>query len=197
MTRIPYLDQNNGLDDSAAEVFEHINESRGNVIGVFALLLNSPPVAKLTADLGGYLRFDSILNQTVKELVILTTLSENYCQFEWAFHEGFALEAGISPQVVDVIKYRQELSSEPEVSPIETKIISFVRELVNNKRITDSTYQALEQEFSTQELTEITSLTGYYCMVACQLNAFALAAPAGKPHLPEPAVASDAATETK
>ncbi|WP_158262679.1 carboxymuconolactone decarboxylase family protein [Photobacterium sanctipauli] len=188
MTRIPYLDQNTDLEPDAAETFEHIKESRGNVIGIFALQLNSPPVARLTADLGGYLRFDSILPPIVKELVILTTLSENYCQFEWAFHEGFAIEAGISPQVVDVIKYRRPIHSEPEVSEQEAMLITFVREVVNNKRVKNSVYQALKQAFNTQEITEIAALTGYYCMVACQLNVFELGAPEGMPHLQEPSL---------
>lgn len=188
MTRIPYLDSKEGLTPEAADVFEHIEQSRGNVIGVFALLLNSPDVARQVADLGGYLRFDSILPAQLKELIIITTLSENSCQFEWSFHEGFALQAGISPQNVEAIKYKNDVHGNPEIKPEDAEIITYVRDLIIKKRVSDDVFAPIQKRFNTQEITEITALIGYYCMVACQLNAYQLDAPPGKPSLPEPKV---------
>ena len=200
MTRIPYIDNAAGLDGESLHVYEDIKASRGKVIGVFSLLLNSPRVAKLVADLGGYLRFDSPLNTRLKELIIITTLSENSCQFEWSFHEGFALTSGISPQLVEAIKYKKTLNFENkntscgiELADYDVLLITYIRELINNKRVSDACFNQFKQQFSTQEITEITSLIGYYCMVACQLNAYELPAEAGKPSLPEPFVNNELA----
>ena len=202
MTRIPYLDSNEHLTGEALQVFEHIKASRGNVIGVFSLLLNSPPVAKLVADLGAYLRFDSILPSRLKELVILVTLSENSCQFEWSFHEGFALDNDISQRTIEVIKFKKPLyiNTEPtfacsELSALDANLITYIRELVNNKRVSQTCFEQLKQSVNTQELTEITALVGYYSMVACQLNAYELQAEVGKPCLPEPELPPAAVTE--
>ncbi|WDE07459.1 carboxymuconolactone decarboxylase family protein [Thalassomonas viridans] len=193
MTRIPYLDNEIGLDGEALQVSEYIKASRGNVIGVFALLLNSPKVAKLVADLGAYLRFDSILPQRLKELVILTTLSEHSCQFEWSYHQEYALQADISVHTMEVIKFKKPLykNGQPTrehngLASGDGEIITYVRELINNKRVSDKSFNRLRQAYSTEQITEITTLIGYYAMVACQLNAYELPAAPGKPSLPEP-----------
>ncbi|WDD97176.1 carboxymuconolactone decarboxylase family protein [Thalassomonas actiniarum] len=195
MTRIPYLDNEIGLSGEALQVSEYIKASRGNVIGVFALLLNSPKVAKLVADLGAYLRFDSILPQRLKELTIITTLSENACQFEWSFHQEFALQADISVHTMEVIKYKKPLykNGRPTednhgLASGDGDLITYVRELSNNKRVSDKCFNKLRQAYSTEQITEITALIGYYTMVACQLNAYELPAAPGKPSLPEPQV---------
>ena len=202
MTRVPYLDNDVDLNGEALAVFEHIKASRGNVIGVFALLLNSPPVAKLVADLGAYLRFDSILSPRLKELVILVTLSENSCQFEWSFHEGFALDNDISQQIIEIIKFKKPLfiNEQPttigtELSAADISLIRYIRELINNKRVSQACFDELKNNINTQQLTEITALIGYYSMVSCQLNAYQLPAEAGKPSLPEPVFISAAVVE--
>ena len=200
MTRIPYLDSETGLNGKALQVSEYIKASRGKVIGVFALLLNSPQVAKLVADLGAYLRFDSILPQRLKELIILTTLSENACQFEWSYHQEFALQANISVATMEMIKFRKplftvdsfgnELTTSANTGLVsgDSEIISYVRQLINNKRVNQRCFNQLRQAYNTAQITEITALIGYYTMVACQLNAYELPPAAGKPALPEPNV---------
>lgn len=193
MTRMPYLDSEVGLSGETLQVFEYIKASRGNVIGVFSLLLNSPQVAKKVADVGAYLRFDSILPQRLKELVIITTLSENSCQFEWSFHQDFALKADISTQTMEVIKFKKPflINGEPseifaQVTPADRELITYIRELINYKRVSDSSFNKVKADYSTEQITEITALIGYYCMVACQLNAYELSPVPGKPSLPEP-----------
>ena len=193
MTRIPYLDNTAGLGEEALQVFDDIKASRGNVIGVFALLLNSPPVAKLVADVGAYLRFDSILSQRLKELIILTTLSETSCQFEWSFHEGFGLAADIPVSTIDILKFKKLLIVDGQPTPEYTAlpaedaaIIIYTRELINKKRVREHNYNNIRDIYNTQEITEITALIGYYSLVACQLNAYELPAAEGQPSLPEP-----------
>ncbi|WDE09952.1 carboxymuconolactone decarboxylase family protein [Thalassomonas haliotis] len=193
MTRIPYLDNEIGLSGEALQVSEYIKAGRGKVIGVFALLLNSPKVAKLVADLGGYLRYDSILPQRLKELIIITTLSENSCQFEWSFHQEFALQADISVHTMEVIKLKKPLyknglatGDNSGLASGDGDIITYVRELTNNKRVSDKCFNKLRQAYSTEQITEITALIGYYTMVACQLNAYEMPPAPGKPSLPEP-----------
>ncbi|KDM90496.1 carboxymuconolactone decarboxylase family protein [Photobacterium galatheae] len=190
MARLPYLDDSAELSDETLAAYEHIAASRGHVSGVFALLLNSPKAAELVADLGGFLRFDSCLKPAVKELVILTALSENACQFEWGFHEKFAQQAGISPQAIEVIRNRRLPDKEPEISPMERDLVAYVRQLLVCKRVSDVLFEALKTRFNVQELTEITLTAGYYAMVASLLNAGNIQAAPGNPTLPEPDASS-------
>ncbi|UTM56766.1 carboxymuconolactone decarboxylase family protein [Photobacterium sp. CCB-ST2H9] len=186
MTRLPYLDDSAGLSAETLAAYEHIAASRGHVSGVFALLLNSPKAAELVADLGAFLRFDSCLNPGVKELVILTALSENACQFEWGFHEKFARKAGVSPQVIEMIRNRRLPDNEPEVSQNERDLVTYVRHLLVRKRVSDALFGGIQARFSAQEITEITLTAGYYAMVASLLNIGNIQAAPGNPTLPEP-----------
>ncbi|WP_163832894.1 carboxymuconolactone decarboxylase family protein [Spartinivicinus ruber] len=185
MTRISYIDKPTDLSGEQKEAYDYINQSRKKVVGIFSFLLNSPSIAKLTADLGAYLRFDSILPANIKELVTLVTLSENYCQFEWSGHEGYALKAGVSQYTIDIIKHKHALTN---LNPKEQTIIRYGRELINNKRVSSTVFSELKKLFNDVEITEITTLIGYYSMVACSLNAFELGPQPGKPALSEPTI---------
>ena len=183
MTRVAYRTTDEDLNEEERKVFDEIKESRGHVVGVFSVILNSPRVAQLTGQLGAYMRFNTILSPLVKELVTTTTLSENSCQFEWGFHEGFSAKAGVDAATLEAIKFKKPLDGLPEVN---AELIRYGRELIRKKRVSAPTFAALKDRYNPQELTEITALFGYYCMVACSLNAFEVDPPQGQPVLPEP-----------
>ena len=183
MTRVPYHDDPDGLSDWQLNVFNHIKDSRGSVIGVFAALLESPKVAELVADYGKYMRFDSILSDTVRELTICVALSEFSAQFEWGYHEEAAAKLGVSAAAIDAVKFKKDIAALPEE---EREIVQFGRELIRDKRISPATYAAVESRYSTIEVTEITVLFAYYACVCCVLNAFEVPPTPGKATLPEP-----------
>lgn len=188
MSRLPLHTTDEGLEGEALEVFRAIEKSRGFVLGVFAALMNSPKVAQLVADLGGYMRFGSVLPGEVRELTILAALRECDCQFEWSFHEGFALKAGISQATIDVVKYGRDLATVPQG---DAEIIQCVRELLRLRRISDPTLEALRTRYDTQTVTELIALIGYYAMASCVLNAFEVPAQPGAVVLPERPLASE------
>jgi len=181
MTRVPSHTTPDGLDPEALNVFEHIRKSRGNVIGSFAVLLASPPVAKLIADLGAYMRFESVLAPKVRELAIASALRECDAQFEWGPHEGFAEKAGVSPEAIDAIKHRRSLDG---LAPDESSIIAYARELLTDHKVSDTTYASVAGMLDTREVTELTGLLGYYAMVSAVLNAFEVPALPDMPLLP-------------
>src|ERR1700682_2403215 len=67
-----------------------------SVLGPFSVMLRSPEVMLRAKAMGDYLRFRNVLEKRVTELVILVTARAWTQQFEWAYHYGFALEAGLS-----------------------------------------------------------------------------------------------------
>ena len=64
--------------------------------GPFAVMLRSPEVMLRAKAMGDYLRFRNVLPKRVSEMVILITAREWTQQYEWAYHYGFALEAGLA-----------------------------------------------------------------------------------------------------
>lgn len=182
MTRLPVHTTSDGLEGEALAVFDEIQKSRGMVVGGLAALLNSPQVARLVSDLGGFLRFESVLPAPVRELTILAALRANDCRFEWSFHERFAREAGVDDATIDAVKYGRDLADVPAEY---REVIQGVRELMGRHELSAATRAALEARFDDKTLTELIALTGYYALMSCVLNAFEIPGPPGAPELPE------------
>src|ERR1700741_5508402 len=71
--------------------------------GPFAVMLRSPEVMLRAKAMGDYLRFCNVLPKRVSEMVILITAREWTQQYEWSYHYGFALEAGLAKPIIDAI----------------------------------------------------------------------------------------------
>ena len=65
-----------------------------------------------------YLRHEAGLGGRVRELAILTTARELDSQFEWAAHEPEAIREGISREIIEIIKHREETSGLDEADGI-------------------------------------------------------------------------------
>lgn len=71
--RIPFIDTREQLPPEQRGHYERIAGSRGDIIGPFDALLNSPALADRVGRLGAYIRFESSLSETERELTIVTT----------------------------------------------------------------------------------------------------------------------------
>ena len=83
---------------------EEFAAGRGySVRGPFAVMLRSPEVMLRAKAMGDYLRFRNVLPKRVSEMVILITAREWTQQYEWAYHYGIALEAGLAKTIIEAI----------------------------------------------------------------------------------------------
>jgi 4-carboxymuconolactone decarboxylase len=180
MPRIPEITERNALPEDQRPIFDAIAESRGRVGFPFSLLLHSPELAGRIAHLGAYLRFESSLEPVLREIAILTSARESDCNFEWAAHVRIGGQAGVREEVIEVIRERAPVDGLPEEEQI---IIRYGRELLGKNRVSDETFQAAKERFGEPALVELTSLLGYYRMIACALNAFDAQPPGGASRL--------------
>src|SRR5712692_4720026 len=98
MPRIPAISGPEELASEDRAIWNAIEGSRGRVRGPFAMLLHSPELAGRVSHLGAYVRFEGVLDQRTKEVVVLGTARELSCAFEWGAHGGeLAQQAGVSP----------------------------------------------------------------------------------------------------
>lgn len=167
MSRVPLITSKVELPSDMGHVFEAILESRGSVSGPFSILLNSPEMAGHVARLGAYIRFESTLPSSDRELVILTTARELDCDYIWATHEPLAREAKVRLKTIEVVAQGRQLN---QLEASEATIIEYGRELLRWHRISDRTFQALRERFSDQEIVELACTVGYYALLASILN---------------------------
>jgi 4-carboxymuconolactone decarboxylase len=131
--------------------------------------LHSPRLAALQDDLNVYLRFQTGLDPSIRELAILTTAREMDSEFEWAAHIPHALKDGLSPEIIDIVKYGKKLTGLPEM---EAVVIQLTRQLVTLRKVSSETYAHAFKIFGSKLLVDLVSLIGLYVMTGLQLFAF-------------------------
>jgi 4-carboxymuconolactone decarboxylase len=183
MTRIPLITRAEELAPAHRDVWLRIAKSRGSVVGPFAALLHSPVLADRTAELGAYIRFDSGLSATDRELVILSVARVFDCQFEWAYHVREARKAGVSAQAIAAIRERRVPAG---LTAEEAEIVRYVSQLLVTHRTDEQSVAALRARLGVQGVVELTATIGYYAMLACTLNAFDVRPEAGEEELDVP-----------
>jgi 4-carboxymuconolactone decarboxylase len=172
MARIATIEKKEDLSPEHQPIYEAIAQSRGVVGGPFLALLHSPELAGRTALLGSFVRFESSLDPKVIELAALVSARELQCKHEWAAHVNHAQRAGIS---LDTIRAVHQSKDAEHFSFEDAQIVSFVREMLREHRVSETTFQALYGRLGERGLVELTATIGYYAMLACSLNTFDIA----------------------
>jgi 4-carboxymuconolactone decarboxylase len=134
MPRIPLIARVDEIPLAHRDVWMRIAKSRGSVVGPFAALLHSPVLADRTSELGAYIRFDSGLSATDRELVILSVARVFDCHFEWAYHVREARKAGLSAEAIAAIRERRARAG---LTDDEADIVRYVSQLLVTHRTDD------------------------------------------------------------
>ena len=169
MARIATIDKKEDLAAEHQRVYDAIAQSRGVVGGPWLALLHSPELAQRTMHLGSYVRFESTLDHKLIEFTALVAARELECKHEWAAHVAHGQEAGIALETIRAVhqkKGAENFSSE------DAQIVSLVREMIHNHRVSEPTFQAIYARFGEKGMVELTATIGYYAMIACTLNTF-------------------------
>lgn len=153
--------------------------------------MHSPRMAEHVLPLYMYLRFggDSgdgmYFSVRLTELAILVAAREINSQYQWTSHEPTALQVGLEPEIIDVVKYRKSLEGLGEK---EALIIRFGRELFGNRRVSSETFARAIEVFGTPAVTDLAALMAFYEFLFLSSNAtFDIQMPPGQqPLLPIP-----------
>ena len=182
MARLPNLTKDQ-LKPEDLQFYESIADSRGSVRGPYGVLLHSPDLAARVAHTGTYVRFNFDLSEALKETIIITAAREIRSQYEFGAHARLARQAGVSDATIKAIA---DGTAPSGLSGDEEMLVRYVKELVQNHKISDSTFNAVRDKFGTQRTVEITGLIGHYLLVGQILLAFEVELPEGmSPEIPE------------
>ena len=169
MARIATIDKKEDLKPEDQKIFDAIAQSRGAVGGPWRALLHSPEMANRTMHLGSYVRFESSLDHKVIEFAALVAARELDCKHEWAAHVNHAQQAGISLDTIRAVYRKQGVET---FSSEDAALVSFVREMIHDHRVSEPTFQAIHGRFGDKGMVELSATIGYYAMLACTLNTF-------------------------
>ncbi|MCO8276693.1 carboxymuconolactone decarboxylase family protein [Actinoplanes sp. TRM 88003] len=153
---------------------------RGALFGPFVPLLRSPELMTRLQLVGEYLRFDSVLDDDLIELVILVVARHWDQDFEYGFHQPLALKAGLPPSVVEAVARGGRPAGRPEVAAVW----DLLDELHRSRQVGDDTYAKAVDLLGEARVVEVVGTAGYYTTLAMTMNVARTPPPAGAPRLP-------------
>lgn len=115
--------------------------------GPLDLALYSPETAAALDRIEGYLRTESTLGPRRFELAILITAREMNLTYAWSVHEPAALQAGLDPAIVEVVRSNAPLAG---LSADDALLIDFGRQLYRNRHVDSATFAALAEQLGRQ-----------------------------------------------
>jgi 4-carboxymuconolactone decarboxylase len=174
MTRLPEVSHRDALPEEHRGVYDYLVQTRGRVSTSMAVLLHSPDLTGLIAQVGTYIRFESPLLARVREVAALASSSELQNAYEEAMHTASALSAGAGEATVQAIKAGAALD---QIDLEDQLPVRCARELLRDKQLSQATFDEALQQYGEQGVVDLFATIGYYAMLACLHNAFEVPPP--------------------
>ena len=174
MPRIPPVTRQR-VNPELRNIFDRVSSGPGGVgTGPMSILKNSPELARRAIPLFEYVRNESSVPQRLRELAMLVTARMMDCPYIWNAHAALGRQAGLSDNLVDALRDRKPLPAAPAD---EAAVIAYGMELFQSRRVRQETFQAVLNLLGAQGLVELTTLLGFYTMLAFNANAVDLGLP--------------------
>lgn len=166
-------------DSRQMEVSEAIASGpRGGLRGPLAVWLHRPELAARAQELGRYCRYDTVLGDTLSELAILVTARIFGSEYEWQVHKGFALKAGLSPDVIEEIR----LNRRPQFDDPSQEVVHDIARATHEQRnVDDALYARAVVVIGEHALVDLIGLLGYYTLISLTINVFKVPPPGDDP----------------
>ena len=182
MARLSPIDPTQ-LDSEQRAVYDAIASGpRKGVRGPLAVWLHRPQLADRSQALGRYCRYDSSVPARLSELAIMFMGRHWLAEYEWAAHKPFALEAGVSNEVIDAIR---DGNTPPFVRRDEQLLFTFLTQLHAQRKVDDAVYQELVEEIGKDGVVDLVGIAVYYTLISMTIKVFEVPPPQGvAPELP-------------
>ncbi|WP_335976797.1 carboxymuconolactone decarboxylase family protein [Streptomyces sp. CA2R106] len=162
-----------------------LTDTDGRLNGPFNALLASPRLGGAVQALGAAIRFATSLPPRVRETAILVVAAVWDSDFERYAHEAVGRAAGLTG---DELRALREEGDPGFTDPFERAAWQAARTLAAPPRpLDDAWYAAARAALGERALFELSTLVGYYALLALQLRLFAVPAPSAPVPDREPA----------
>ena len=147
-----------------------LSSGAGGLAGPFNAMLYAPPVGHALQELGVAIRFRTELAPRIREMAILVVAQAWDSGYERASHEPIGREAGLTDAEIEALRDGQD----PGFADKQEQVAySVVRALTGpGADLDDEEYDTAVAVLGERALVELSSLVGYYAMLALQLRIF-------------------------
>jgi 4-carboxymuconolactone decarboxylase len=175
MARIPLVSRE-AIAEAEKNAYDAFLDSRGGRpnVGPYSLIAHMPEMAQRLEALRTYIRAEESLPQTLQELVMISVAREMDCSFIWYAHAAAARQAGVGGDTVDRIRDQQALTN---LSPEEQTVVNFTRQLLQNRKVSQATFDTATAQFGQRGTMTLTNLIACYAVLSYNMNTYELEAP--------------------
>jgi AhpD family alkylhydroperoxidase len=161
MARLPLVDENASPDIAALAA--KIRGARGGRLHEFyRALLHTPGLASAWFDFNNAVRFQTRLDDRVRELVIMRVAILTGCDYVFEVHKAqYAKPAGVTPDEVKALRKRRIPAL---FGKRDSALLAYVDAMTRDVEIADAVFRRLRGHFSDREVVELTVLTAAYNM---------------------------------
>ena len=142
-------------------------DADGSLQGPFDAMLRAPRSGAALQTVGAALRYRSALTERVRELATLLVAAHHRSAFEWYAHAPLAAAAGLPDALVEAV--RTGGSVEPD-DPAERAAAVAVAQLLTSGDVDDDAWAAAVETLGEAGAVELTTLVGYYSLLALQMR---------------------------
>jgi alkylhydroperoxidase family enzyme len=163
--------------DAAREVFAFWGEpgawDNGSKTNMSMVLANHPPLAIAYQTFGKHLLLASTIGVRPRELIVLRTAWLQKCQYEWHYHVGYGLAAGLT--MAEIAAIRDGWQSPVWAGSDEDRaVLRAVDDLVEDQRIGAETWALLSRHYGRQQLMDLVFTVGNYVMLGWAVATFGI-----------------------
>lgn len=155
-------------------------EESGRLQGPPAAWVLAPPLGRALEHLGGAVRYELSLPARASEIAILLVAHHHASPFELYAHTRAGAAAGLSPEDLGALAGGQAPAL---TTAVEQAVYAVTRRVLAAGTLDDDEYARAASVLGAAGLLELTTLIGWYSMVAVQLAVFGLRPP-GEPGEP-------------
>jgi 4-carboxymuconolactone decarboxylase len=128
--------------------------------------------------LGAYCRFDSHLNERLRELSLLIAARHFDAQYSWNAHHKKAIEAGVSPESIKELANNEV----PHFAHADEQLLyTLATQILRDQFVDTETFDAALAEWGEAGLADIIGCLGNFAMLAMLLNTFQVDLKTGDP----------------
>ena len=160
MARVSLIDEKASPD--VAALAAKIRGARGGQLHEFyRALLHTPGLASAWFDFNNAVRFQTRLDDRVRELVIMRVAVLTGCDYVFEVHKAqYAKPAGVTPDQVEALRARTPAL----FGGRDSALLAYVDAMTRDVEVADAVFQRVRGHFSDREVVELTVLTAAYNM---------------------------------
>jgi AhpD family alkylhydroperoxidase len=137
-----------------------------NALGTFA---HHPELTRAFHTFNGHVLFATTLSPRQRELLVLRVAARRDCAYEWVQHVVLAADAGLSDE--DVARVAEGPTADGW-DELDRALVQAADDLLDDARIADATWAALEGSLDRQQLMDVVFTVGAYDLVAMAFRSF-------------------------